>query len=122
MVCAIERPFAAVYAEVRHEVREALIDTARRRRFISYSDLVARVKAFKLRPDDSRLHALLDEISTAENAAGRGLLTIVVVHRSGDMMPGRGFFELARFHGRDVRNQEKFWSSEVAHVFETWKK
>lgn len=121
MACPTERSFSAAYADIYAQARAALIDTARRRRFIAYSDLVRRVTAFPLRPDDPRLHGILDEISRAEDAAGRGLLSIVVVHKTGDMMPGKGFFDLARFLGRDVADTEKFWSKEVAHVFAAWK-
>ena len=35
---------------------------------------------------------MLGDISSAEDDAGRGLLTVVVVHKSGDMKPGPGFF------------------------------
>ena len=34
---------------------------------------------------------MLGEIGTEENAAKRGILTVIVVHKSGDMEPGAGF-------------------------------
>ena len=39
---------------------------------------------------------MLGEISSAEDAAGRGMLTVVVVHKAGDMQPGPGFFRAGK--------------------------
>ena len=47
---------------------------------------------------------MLGEISSEEDAAGRGMLTVLVVHRAGDMQPGPGFFELAKQLGRNTSN------------------
>jgi len=33
---------------------------------------------------------------------GRGMLSVIVVHKEGDMQPGPGFFELAGELGRDT--------------------
>ena len=48
------------------------------------------------------------------------MLTAVVVHKSGDMQPGPGFFELARELGYDTTDIEKFWIQEVKKVFAAW--
>ena len=63
---------------------------------------------------------MLGEILTAEHAAGRGMLTVVVVHKSGDHMPGSGFFELARLLGCDTGDRVAFWVAELAKVHRTW--
>src|SRR5438045_1627459 len=46
----------------------------------------------------NQISVLLDEISSYEHAAGRPLLSAVVVHGAGDTAgaPGKGFFTLAR--------------------------
>jgi hypothetical protein len=44
---------------------------------------------------------MLGEISL-EGAAGRGMLSVIVVHKDGDMQPGPGFFELAEELDRDT--------------------
>lgn len=88
--------------------------------FISYSELVARVRAISFEPRDPRLWYLLREISSAENAAGRGMLTAVVTHARGDMMPGEGFFDLAKTLGYDPRDELAFWLEQVAIVRRHW--
>lgn len=86
--------------------------------FISYSELVARVSAISFDPRDPRLWYMLREISSEENAAGRGMLTAVVTHARGDMMPGAGFFDLARTLGYDLRGELEFWLEQVRTVRE----
>ena len=46
--------------------------------------------------------AMLDEVSTEEFDGGRGMLSVVVVHKYGDMEPGPGFFKLAESLGLKV--------------------
>jgi hypothetical protein len=54
--------------------------------------------------------------SSEEDAAGRGMLSVIVIHQGGDGRPGPGLFVLARELGRDVRDKEIFWVTEVALV------
>ncbi len=88
--------------------------------FISYSELVARVTAIPFDPRDPRLWYMLREISSEENAAGRGMLTAVVTHARGDMMPGEGFFDLAKTLGYDPRDELVFWLEQVGIVRRHW--
>ena len=37
--------------------------------------------------------------------AGRGMLSVIVVHKVGDMQPGPGFFQLAKKLGRDTSDK-----------------
>lgn len=48
------------------------------------------------------------------------MLTVVVVHKDGDQMPGPGFFQLARSLGRDTRDGEAFWIGEMEEVYRAW--
>ena len=89
-------------------------------RLIAYSDLVAETRSLDLEPQDDRLAHLLGEISTAEHEAGRGMLTVVVVHKHGDQMPGPGFFQLARSLGHDTKDREAFWIAELEKVYGVW--
>ncbi|HEY3821782.1 MAG TPA: hypothetical protein VGL81_31670 [Polyangiaceae bacterium] len=89
---------------------------------IAYSDVVARVRAVRFDPDSHALAAMLGEISEAEDAAGRGMLTVIVVHKTGDMRPGPGFFDLAKRLGRDTSDLDKCWIAEVNRVFAARKK
>ena len=78
----------------KEEARTVMIEVARRGCTVSYSDLVQRIGAYQFGPQDPPFHHLLGEISTAENAAGRGMLSVLVVHKDGDKRPGPGFFKL----------------------------
>ena len=112
----------SVWSNAKEEARRAMIDAARRRGVISYSELVGRVTSCRLEPHDLRLAHMLGEISSEEDDAGRGLLTVVVVHKSGDMKPGSGFFTLARSRGRETADWQRFWLEELERVYEAWSK
>jgi hypothetical protein len=66
------------------------------------------------------LRAFLNQVSTAEYDQGRGLLTAVVVYRSGDQMPGPGFFELARSLDYRFDDETEFWLAELRRVYQAW--
>jgi len=102
------------------EAKGILTECARRRQMIVYSDLVKKIRAIAIHHNDPRLFHFLGEISTEEFEAGRPLLTALVVHKSGDMQPGPGFFELAERLGLDTSDIVKFWIEEMKRVFAAW--
>ena len=107
----------ADWEHAKTEAKAVLVDVAGTPDgFISYLELVGRVRAISFDPRDPRLWYLLREISSEENAAGRGMLTAVVTHARGDMMPGEGFFDLAETLGYDTRDKLGFWLEQVAIV------
>ena len=110
----------AAWEEAKREVKGILAARARLRGMIAYSDLVAKLKSIDLQAHDQRLFHLLGEVSSEEDAAGRGLLSVVVVHKSGDMQPGPGFFELAKQLGRDTSDILRCWVSELKKVHAYW--
>ena len=63
---------------------------------------------------------MLGEISGEENAAERGMLSVIVVHKSGDKQPGPGFFEFAEELGRDTSDILKCWVDELKKVYAYW--
>ena len=89
---------------------------------IPYSDLVALVNSVHFNAFDQRLFSMLGKISLDEDEQGRPLLSVLVVHKNGDMKPGPGFFELAASLGRDVRDADKAWITETQKVFQYWNK
>lgn len=105
---------------VKAEIRALLIRAARRRSVIPYSEVTAQLKAHTFDPEDFRFHRLLGEISAAEDDRGRGLLTVIVVHKWGDMRPGPGFFELAAERGRPTKDLDKVWLAELDRVWGYW--
>jgi hypothetical protein len=64
------------------------------------------------------LAALLRDVSESEDRAGRGMLGAVVVGAYSGI-PGRGFFSLARYLGREGTN-EAIWRRERELLRTTW--
>lgn len=58
---------------------------------------------------------LLRSVSVAEDEAGRGLLSAVVVQSSSGR-PGAGWFRLAAERGRDVTDPDAAWQAERAKL------
>jgi hypothetical protein len=81
---------------------------------IAYGDLITKITALCMAPDSHAVRELLGDVSRAENKAGRGMLSVVVVHKDGPNRgrPGNGFFTLAQELGRDTRDREKIWIGE----------
>ena len=104
----------------KEEARQLMIARARVRGMIPYSDLVRGITAVNFAAHDQILFHLIGEISTAEDAADRGMLSVVVVHKTGDMQPGPGFFELAKQLGRDTSDILKCWVAELHRVHAVW--
>src|SRR6266540_2306469 len=91
-----------VWNAAKAEMRAILVRTAKAGDFIPYSELVTEIRSITFDPRDPKLFFMLREISAEEDAAGRGMLTAVVTHKRGDMMPGQGFFDLAKSLGHDL--------------------
>ncbi len=109
-----------VWQAAKDEVRRILIERARNRETIAYSELAGAISNVSLPPDSGKLADILREISSEEHAAGRGMLSAVVVHGKGNRMPGPGFFRLAESLGRDTKDKRVFWSNELERVHENW--
>ena len=104
----------------KEEVTNILIERAKVRGMIPYSDLVSKVKSMQFAAHDPRLFKLLGEISSDEDSKGQGMLSVIVVHKRGDMQPGPGFFELARNLGRDTSDILDCWVRELKKVHAHW--
>ncbi len=106
--------------QAKDQACEVLADVARAESTIAYSDLVARIGAIALEPHSYAMRAFLGEISTSEHAQGRGMLSVVVVYKRGDQMPGPGFFELAKALGHRFQDETEFWLEELRRVYRSW--
>jgi len=102
------------------EATKVLIERAKVRGMMSYSELVKEIHTMQFEAHDPRLFKLLGEISTEEDAEGRGMLSVIVVHKHGDMQPGEGFFELAKALGRDTKDILNCWVKELKKVHAYW--
>jgi hypothetical protein len=100
-----------------------LVRAAEYRGLTTYQDLAA-IMGLSLAGSlmESEIGAILGEIVDEELAAGRPLLSAVVVGMSGH--PGSGFFDLARKRGRMEPGQSEgeFWASEREAVYEAWRR
>ncbi len=113
---------SAQWEAAKAEAKAIMIERARTRGLIPYSDLVSQITSLKFQAHDLHLFRFLDEISSEEDSAGRGLLTVIVVHKAGDMKPGPGFFELAKSRGRETRDLLRCWITELNCVHAIWYK
>ena len=104
----------------REEMRRVLIDRAKQRSMITYTELVQNITTISLEPESYALAKMLGEISRTEDANGRGMLTVIVVHKIGDMQPGPGFFKLVKELGRNTDDTIHFWVDELKQVFTYW--
>lgn len=86
-------------------VRERLVEVARRGTTITYDDLRTELGL------TGDIVPMLREVSVAEDEAGRGLLTAVVV-RADTGRPGAGWFRLAAERGRPSHDVDEMWQLE----------
>ena len=104
----------------KEEVINILIERARVRGMIPYSELVSEITSMQFEAHDPRLFKLLGEVSSSEDVKGRGMLSVIVVHKHGDMQPGPGFFDLAKRLGRDTNDIIDCWVKELKKVHAHW--
>lgn len=102
------------------EARVFLIEEARRRGLITYGDLAAKMTTIEVEPHDMVLWDIIGDVARDEEAAGRGLLSALVVHKHGDMEPGPGFFDLAKYYHRNVRDRTICWINETKRIHKEW--
>lgn len=112
----------AKWRAAQNQAREILIAKARAKGFITYSDLAAQITAIEFAYDDERFFALLGTLASEEEAAGRGLLSVLVIHKQGDQQPGKGFYRLAKYWGRRIPDPTQFWVEEFKRVWAYWQK
>jgi len=113
---------AAQWESAKTEAKAILAEYAKKGLTVAYSDFVKKLHVITLEHRDPRLFHFLGEISSEEHAAGRGMLSALVVHKQGDMRPGPGFFELAERLGHKTRDMDKLWIDELQKVFAVWRK
>jgi hypothetical protein len=106
------------YAMLRPRVRKVLTEVAAQRSTITYEQLSERVWRGIEDWAGSRVEGASKAVSIASDEAGEGLLNAVVVGRSG--FPWPSWFEFAASRGRDVRDTQRAWRSEVERVWRTF--
>jgi hypothetical protein len=112
----------SVWQNAKREARDVMIAAARSAGgTMTYNELASKITSLRLEPGSLALRELLSEISLAEDIAGRGMLSAVVVHQGEDGLPSRSFFTLARGLGRDTSDHDKLWALELSKVHKIWK-
>src|SRR5262245_55219196 len=112
----------STWQAAKEQIRTVLIERARAQQTIAYSDLVQQIKAIDLQAHDPRLDELLIQISTDEVGHGRGMLSVLVVHKTGDYRPGKGFYNCAASLGLDASDEDRLWVGELHKVYSWWSK
>jgi hypothetical protein len=102
---------------VREAMRALMIEQAKLRQTITYSELALRLPVY-LHYHSFLFARLLNEIGEEEIKAGRGVLPAVVVRKSSGI-PGGGYFGFA---GREASSEdlERIWREELEIVFDYW--
>lgn len=116
------KPFAeAQWSALREEMRQMMIETARRGQLITYSELCASLKTAYLHYHSPQIVKLLDEIGMAERDAGRPILPAVVVGKQSGI-PGAGYFRIAdEVHDAQGSVDPKaIWQADLQDVFDYW--
>lgn len=102
------------------EAWRILIRTARAETTIAYSELAEQVQAIPLQSHSAAMDSILGDLSEEEDTYGRGMISVVVVHKEGDKRPGKGFFDLAKELGYDVSDRELLWVQQLKKVHDYW--
>lgn len=105
--------------EIKAEIRHILIQQARARRPIAYSELAARLQTAYLHHRAPAFGSILREIAAEEEAAGHPMLAVLVVNKQTGRC-GAGFFKHAAAQGFDVTDAEAFWQAEFGRVCDFW--
>jgi hypothetical protein len=112
---------ADVWEKGKREAICAIVRAGRKEALISYSDLSKQITSITVEPHSYAMDRLLDEISKEEDAAGRGILTALVVLKD-ERVPAEGFWASARDIGGVIGDKTAFWAGEVERVFAECKK
>lgn len=102
-------------------IYQELVKVARKKTVTYYSDIADLVGLdMDLQQDRNKIGELLDAINRHEHSSGRPLITAVVVHK-GELIPGEGFFKLARALGLfDGVDRDKYYIQELRRVHDYW--
>ena len=107
-----------IWNAAKEEARIILIERAKKKSDITYSELAKSLRTHHFEAHDFSLFALIGDISEEEDNAGNGMLSALVVTQE-EKRPGPGFFVLAKKLGYDIRDKEAFWTGMVKRLHET---
>jgi hypothetical protein len=106
------------WQDVKAEMRHIIIETAKAKHLITYSELTGRLQTAYVHYHSHILTQLLIDIGGEERAAGRPLLPALVVAKQTGR-PGPGYFRVTP--GEDESGDSiQEWENEVQRVYQYW--
>jgi hypothetical protein len=90
------------------------------RGMITYSGLSKAMHSVTIGYKDPAMDDMLLEVSRNQASHGRGLSSVVVVHKNADTEQGNGFYGLAESMGFDVLGRQACWIAELHKVHGLW--
>jgi hypothetical protein len=110
------------WGNIKEEIRKVLIGVAKKKLLIAYSDLTKSIKSINLNVANKDhvqiLASLLGELSCEEERLGKGMISAIVIHKTGDQEPGPGFYKCAIGLGKKFSDKTAFWVAECNRVYE----
>lgn len=104
-------------AAAKEDLRRVLVDAARARSTVTYSDVSLYVFGGRVPARSRLIMDLLSEVDEEEYAA-RGVIIASLVVRADSGIPGAGYFAfLARCFGKDVDEPRHAWELEAERVW-----
>lgn len=108
------------WQDVKAEIRQLIIETAKMRQLITYSELTGMLQTAYVHYHSHVLTRLLIDIGGEEWAAGRpSLPALVIAKQTG--RPGPGYFKLAPGE-IEIGDPIAEWEAEVQRVYDYWSK
>lgn len=103
------------------QIYEKLKEVAQASTVTYYSDIAPMAGLDMNSPNDRyEIGTILDDINQREREFGRPMLSAVVVHKD-TLIPGQGFFTLARALGLFVGDdKDRFYIEELRKVHDYW--
>jgi hypothetical protein len=117
-----DKVMEARWETVKEEMRDILIQCAKDKETVTYSQLTRMLQTVRVHYHSHILVRLLDELGDEEDAEGRPCLPALVVTKQTGM-PGGGFFAgISTELGQSPDTLEKYWRKHVDEVFAYWAK
>jgi hypothetical protein len=109
-------------AAYKEEMRTKLIETARARQTIAYSELAATMQTVYLHPHSFTFSNILRQVCHEEFDKGHGELCALVVSKITGMPSGGYFKSMEPIKGEDgeILDIESQWRTEMEATFEYW--
>jgi hypothetical protein len=101
-------------------MRQILIEKAKDRETISYSELSSEMQTVSIHHRSRPFNEMLKSISKEEDDAEHGMLTVIVIYKYYPKLPGGKFFDLAKELGHNISDKRIFWKAELDRVYNYW--